>query len=69
MENLAFLSATIDNSAKIMAVCLEKARNRRSYIIRLTSNNSNVNKVVLGFKLMGKILEQAASRGLHPIFD
>ena len=69
MENLAFLSVTTDDSAKVMAVCLKEARDRRSCIIRLTSNNGDVDKVVLGFKLIGKILEQAASRGLHPTFD
>ena len=69
VENLAFLSASTDDSARIMAVCLEEARDRRSCTIRLTSNNGDVDEVVLGFKLMGKILEQAASRGLPPTFD
>ena len=69
VENLAFLSATTDDSAKTMAVCLEEARDRRSCTIRLTSNNGDIEEVVLGFKLMAKILEKAASRGLHPTFD
>ena len=69
VENLAFLSATTNDLAKVMAVCLEEARDRRSCTIRLTSNNGDIDEVVLGFKLMAKILEQGASRGLHPTFD
>jgi len=69
MENLAFLSATIHDLARVTAVYLKEARDRRSYIIRLTSNNSNINKVVLRFKLIAKILEQVASRGVYPIFN
>ena len=69
VENLAFLSATTNDSARVMAVCLEEARDRGSCIIRLTSNTGDIDEVVLGFKLMAKTLEQAASRGLHPTFD
>lgn len=69
MDNLAFLSATTNDSARVMAVCLEEARDRGSCKIRLTSNTGDIDEVVLGFKLMAKVLEQAASRGLHPIFD
>ncbi|KAL9099016.1 MAG: hypothetical protein Q9163_005423 [Psora crenata] len=63
VENLAFLSATTNDPAKVMAVCLEEARDHRSCTIRLTSNTGGIDKVVLGFKLMAKILEQGASRG------
>ena len=69
VENLAFLSAATNDSAKVMAVCVEEGRDRRSCTIRLTSNNGDIDEVVLGFKLMAKILEQGASRGLHPTFD
>ncbi|KAL9124814.1 MAG: hypothetical protein Q9217_005900 [Psora testacea] len=62
VENLAFLSATTNDSAKVMAVCLEEARDRRSCTIRLTSNIGDIDEVMLGFKLMAKILEQGASR-------
>lgn len=57
MENLAFLSATTNDSARVMAVCLEKARDRGSCIIRLTSNTDDIDEIVLGFKLMVKTLE------------
>ena len=66
VEDLAFLSATTDDSAKIMAACFEETRDGRSCTIRVTSNNGDTDEVVHGFKLMAKILEQSASRGLHP---
>ncbi|KAL9609458.1 MAG: hypothetical protein Q9167_005787 [Letrouitia subvulpina] len=62
VEDLAFLSATTHDPTKVMAVCLEEARDRRSCTIRLTSNNGDIDKVMHGFKLMAKILEQSASR-------
>ncbi|KAL9591377.1 MAG: hypothetical protein Q9179_007784, partial [Wetmoreana sp. 5 TL-2023] len=62
VENLAFLSATTSDPAKVMAVCLEEGRDRRSCTIRLTSNNGDTDDVVLGFKLVAKIMEQGASR-------
>ena len=62
VENLAFLSNITNDSVRVMAVCLEEARDRHSCSIRLTSNNGDIDEVVLGFKLMAKILEQAASR-------
>lgn len=68
VEDLAFLSATTNDSARVMAVCLEEARDHRSCTIRMTSNNGDIDEVVHGFKLMAKILEQGASRGLHPTF-
>lgn len=52
-----------------MAVCLEEGRDRRSCTIRLTSNNGDIDEVVRGFKFVARILEQGASRGLHPILD
>ena len=69
VDNLAFLSATTNDSARVMAVCLEQAPDRGSCVIRLTSNTGDVDEVMLGFKLMAKILEQSASRGLHTTFD
>lgn len=69
VENLAFLSTTTHDSARVTTVCLEKARDRRNCTIRLTSNNGDNDEIVLEFKLMAKILEQAASRGVHPTFD
>lgn len=64
VENLAFLSATTNDSTRVMAVCLEEARDHDHCTIRLTSNTGDLDEVVHGFKLMARILERAASRGL-----
>ena len=70
VENLAFLSATTNDSTRVMAVCLEQARSRKSCTIRLTSNTGDLEETVNGFNRMAKILERAASRGrLHISFD
>ena len=68
VDNLAFLSATKNDSNRIMAACLEEAFDHKSCIIRLTSNTGDLNEVVNGFNHMARILERAASRGhLHSI--
>lgn len=64
VDNLAFLSATTNDSTRVMAVCLEEARDHNHCTIRLTSNTGDLDEVVCGFKLMARILERAASRGL-----
>ncbi|KAL9116797.1 MAG: hypothetical protein Q9187_006674 [Circinaria calcarea] len=62
VDNLAFLSVTRNDPSRVMAVCLEEARDRGSCTIRLTSNTSDLNEVVYRFNLMVRILERAASR-------
>ena len=69
VDNLVFLSAITNDSAMVIAVCLEEAHDRNSCTIRLASNTGDVDEAVLGFKIMAKILEQAASRGSHAKFD
>lgn len=69
MKSSAFLLVTINNSTRVIIIYLEKARDRDSYIIRLTLNTNNINKIVLKFKLIVKILKQVALRDLHSIFD
>jgi len=69
VKNLMFLSATTHNSTRVTTICLEKARDRRSCTIRLTSNNDDIDEIVLEFKLMTKILKQAVSRDVHFTFD
>lgn len=69
VENLAFLSATTDDSTRVMAVCLEEARDRHSCTVRLTSNKGDIDQVVLGFNHVAKILERGASRCIRPTFD
>lgn len=63
VDNLAFLSATTNDSTRVMAVCLEEDRGRDSCTIRLTSNTGDLHEVVNGFNHMARILERAASRG------
>ena len=64
VDNLAFLSATTNDSTRVMAVCLEEGRDHSSCTIRLTSNTGDLNEVVYGFQLIARILERAALRGL-----
>lgn len=69
VKNLTFLSATTNDSVRVMTICLEEARDHRNCTIRLTSNNDDIYEIMLGFNLMAKILKQAASRGSHSTFD
>ena len=61
--NLAFLSATSDNSLKVMAVCVEEYRNGKGIIIRVASNTGDLGMVTEGFIKLAKVLEHAAQRG------
>ena len=66
VDNLAFLSATTNDPKRVMAVCLEEARDRGGCMIRLSSNTGSLDEVVNEFNHMARILEKAASRGyLH----
>lgn len=70
VDNLAFLSATTNDSTRVMAVCLEQARSRKSCTIRLASNTGDLHEVVDGFNRIARILERAASKGhLQTSFD
>ncbi len=57
VDNLTFLSATTDNSTRIMTICLEKARDRSSCTIQLTSNIDDLDEIVYEFKLIARILK------------
>lgn len=65
VDGLAFLSATTKDSTRVMAVCIEEARDHSSCTIRLSSNTGNLDQVANGFKLMAGILQRAASRGFE----
>lgn len=70
VDNLAFLSATKNDSTRVMAVCLEEAVNGNSCTIRLASNTGDLHEIVNGFNGLARILERAASRGhLHTSCD
>ena len=49
--NLAFLSATSDNSLKVMAVYIEEYLNGEGLIIRIASNTGDLLAVTSGFIL------------------
>jgi hypothetical protein len=63
VNNLAFLSATSDNSLRVMAVCLEEHVNGTGITIRIASNTGDLREVISGFKTLASSLEQAARRG------
>lgn len=62
-SNLAFLSATSDNSLKVMAICVEENNNGEGVTIRIASNTGDLSAVTNGFTVLATILEQAARRG------
>jgi hypothetical protein len=61
--NLAFLSATSDDSLNVMAVCVEEHCNGRGITIRVASNTGDLSVVTAGFVRLARALEHAASRG------
>lgn len=61
--NLAFLSATSDDSLKVMAVCVEERCNGKGITIRLTANTGDLSTVTVGFVRLARVLEHAARRG------
>ncbi|TVY31847.1 hypothetical protein LSUB1_G008297 [Lachnellula subtilissima] len=62
-SNLAFLSATSDDSLKVMAVCIEEHRGGDRTTIRIASNTGDLSAVTNGFRMLAQILEEAAWRG------
>ncbi|KFY08763.1 hypothetical protein V492_05932 [Pseudogymnoascus sp. VKM F-4246] len=62
-RNLAFLSATSDDSRKVMAVCVEEHTDGEGITIRIASNSGDLSAVRAGFIKVAGILEQAARRG------
>ncbi len=61
--NLAFLSATMDDILKVMAVCVEEDDSGEAVIICVASNTGDLSEVVKGFMRLARILEKAARRG------
>jgi hypothetical protein len=62
-STLAFLSATSDDSLKVMAVCVEEHCNGRGMTIRVASNTGDLAAVTTGFTRLARALERAAQRG------
>ncbi len=61
--NLAFLSATSDDSLNVMAICVEEHCNGRGITIRVASNTGDLSAVMVGFTRLARALEHTASRG------
>ncbi|KAL3417938.1 hypothetical protein PVAG01_10948 [Phlyctema vagabunda] len=61
-SNLAFLSATTDDSLKVMAVCVEEHRPDDGVIIRLATNTGDLTAIKAGFDVLAKVLKEAAHR-------
>jgi len=64
-SNLAFLSATSDDSLKVMAVCVEEHVSGTGVTIRIASNSGDLLEVTSGFTILAGSLEQAARRGTN----
>jgi hypothetical protein len=63
-SNLAFLSATSDDSQKVMAACVEEHPDGKGITIRIASNSEDLSEVTNDFQMLATVLEQAAQRGL-----
>ncbi|CZR69893.1 uncharacterized protein PAC_19793 [Phialocephala subalpina] len=61
-SNLAFLSATSDDSLKVMAVCVEEHSNGKGITLRIASNTGDLSTVTSGLRIIAQILERAARR-------
>lgn len=68
-SNLAFLSATTDDSLRVMAVCVEERLDGRGCTIRLASNTGDLTALTSGMRSLANVLERAARRGeyLHEL--
>jgi hypothetical protein len=56
-SNLAFLSATSDDSLKVMAICIEEHCNRKGITIRVVSNTGDLSAVTRSFVKLARVLE------------
>ena len=61
-DDFAFLSATTDDTLRVMAVGLEEDLDQQGMTIRLASNTGDLTEVKEGFENIVQVLEQAALR-------
>jgi hypothetical protein len=66
-SNLAFLSATTDDSLRVMAVCVEERLDGRGSTIRIASNTGDLAALTSGMRRLANVLERAARRGECPL--
>ena len=62
VDNFAFISATTDNSLRVMAVCIEEDADKKGMTIRLASNTGDLSSVSQGFKDIARTMEKASSK-------
>ena len=58
-----FLSTTLDNSLKVMAICIEEHHNGKGITNRVASNIRDLLVVIRGFVKLVRVLEYAIWRG------
>ena len=65
-SSLAFLLATLNESLKVIVVCVKEYCNREGITIWIALNAGGLSAVTREFITLAKILEQAARRGRYP---
>ncbi len=61
-DSFAFLSASIDDSALVMAVCIEEDPDKSGLTICLASNSGDLSHVAQGLNGIARTLERASLR-------
>lgn len=61
-SNLAFLSATTDDSLRVIAVCVEERLEGKGSTIRIASNTGDLAALTSGMRRLANVLERAARR-------
>jgi hypothetical protein len=59
-SNLAFLSATTDDSLQVIAVCIEERLDGNGSTIRIASNTRDLTALTSGIRRLANALELAA---------
>jgi hypothetical protein len=62
-SNLAFLSATLDDSLKVIAICVKEHCNRKGITIQVALNTRDLLAVTKGFVKLAKVLKYATQQG------
>ena len=59
---LAFLSATVHDSTRVMAVCIEEYPQKNSMVIKIASNTGDLKEVKEAFERIAYILEHVSTK-------
>lgn len=60
----AYLSATTDDTRKVMAACVEEAAESRGLIVRLASNSGDLSEVKAGLETLARSIAAASDQKL-----